>query len=191
MKSSRSIMKKKGTKGPVLLFPLLTDNNHNEEYKKSSSGSTNMHKQGSCNSNFSLCSMLSQESPSVSSKSKPSSVKHKDQTQAKSGGIANAITSSFSAQNNAKMIEEDPILRDLQASIQAGNEIREIFNKKKQRGQEFKPPILFNNYQKKPSIGASIQHNQLPIKLKNKDGFPFSPPKRLHVNPIVRDRRFQ
>ncbi len=180
------------------MFPLLTDNAPLDDYKKSSLGSSHLHKHGSWNSNFSLCSMHSSESPATSSKSKPSSVKHKDSAPLKSGGLASAITCSFNAlnnnhnnnnNNNVRTFEEDPILRDLQASIQAGNEIREIFNKKKQKGQEFKPPILFNNYQKRPSIGGGGP-GQLPLKLKNKDGFPFSPPKRLHVNPIVRDRRF-
>ena len=43
-----------------------------------------------------------------------------------------------------KQLEEDTVLRDLQASIQAENEIREILNKNRKH-KIFKPPILFNN----------------------------------------------
>lgn len=56
---------------------------------------------------------------------------------------------------NLRANEEDPILRDLQAYIQAENEIREIFSKNKNK-KYFNPPILFNNFQKKTDDSKKI-----------------------------------
>ena len=46
----------------------------------------------------------------------------------------------------------------------------------------FKPPILFDNYQRKQT---------LPIQKPRVDSSHFSPPQRLLVNPIIKDKRFQ
>lgn len=102
----------------------------------------------------------------------------------KQGGKAteNTISKSIANLGQAKHCEEDPILRDLQASIQAENEIREIFSKKKNSQQHFKPPVLQNNLSIRPTDARKFSKDKL---------CPFSPPKRLSVNPMVHDQQFQ